>query len=119
MKFKIDENLPIEIAELLNNDGYDAKTVIDQGLCGDDDPDIAAICQEEERILVTLDKDFSDIRTYPPENYPGILVLRLRRQDKPHILNVFNSFKDLIPKEPLKRHLWIIDENQVRIRGSG
>ena len=89
MKFKIDENLPIEIAELLNNDGYDAKTVIDQGLCGGDDPGIAAICQEEKRIIVTLDTDFSDIRTYPPENYPGIIVLRLRRQDKPHIINVF------------------------------
>jgi predicted nuclease of predicted toxin-antitoxin system len=119
MKFKIDENLPIEIAELLNNEGCDAKTVTEQGLCGGDDSDIAVVCQEEERILVTLDTDFSDIRTYPPENYPGIIVMRLRRQDKLHIINIFNSFKDLIPKEPLKKHLWIISENQVRIRGDG
>ncbi|MBS3909668.1 MAG: DUF5615 family PIN-like protein [Actinobacteria bacterium] len=27
MRFKIDENLPIEIAELLIHAGYDAKTV--------------------------------------------------------------------------------------------
>lgn len=27
MQFKIDENLPIEIAELLNDAGHDAKTV--------------------------------------------------------------------------------------------
>ena len=32
MQFKIDENLPIEIAELLINAGYDAKTVNDQQL---------------------------------------------------------------------------------------
>jgi predicted nuclease of predicted toxin-antitoxin system len=29
MQFKIDENLPIEIAELLIDAGYDAKTVYD------------------------------------------------------------------------------------------
>jgi len=34
MQFKIDENLPIEIAELLINAGYDAKTVKDQQLQG-------------------------------------------------------------------------------------
>ena len=32
MQFKIDENLPIKIAELLINAGYDAKTVNDQQL---------------------------------------------------------------------------------------
>jgi hypothetical protein len=34
MQFKIDENLPIKIAELLINAGYDAKTVNDQQLQG-------------------------------------------------------------------------------------
>jgi len=38
MQFKIDENLPIEIAELLINAGNDAKTVNDQQLQGSRDP---------------------------------------------------------------------------------
>jgi len=38
MQFKIDENLPIEIAELLINAGHDAKTVNDQQLQGTKDP---------------------------------------------------------------------------------
>jgi hypothetical protein len=32
MQFKIDENMPIEIAELLNDAGHDAKTVNNQQL---------------------------------------------------------------------------------------
>ncbi len=32
MKFKIDENLPVELAEFLRNEGYDAITVIEQNL---------------------------------------------------------------------------------------
>jgi len=32
MQFKVDENLPIEVAELLNVAGHDALTVLDQKL---------------------------------------------------------------------------------------
>ncbi len=116
MKFKIDENLPVEIAELLKQEGYDAMTVIEQNLSGEKDPQIASICRKEERIIVTLDTDFADIRTYPPDKYPGIIVMRLVRQDKPHILRVFTGLLGLLSKEPLKSHLWIVDEDRVRIR---
>jgi predicted nuclease of predicted toxin-antitoxin system len=32
MKFKTDENLPIQAAELLRDAGYDALTVLEQGM---------------------------------------------------------------------------------------
>ncbi|MCU0286889.1 MAG: DUF5615 family PIN-like protein [Acidobacteria bacterium] len=117
MKFKIDENLPVEIAELLRQQGYDASTVMEQYLGGEKDPKIASICRLEKRILITLDVDFSDIRTYPPEKFPGIVVLRLQRQDKFHVINVFTSLIKLFSKEQLQSHLWIVDEKRIRIRG--
>jgi predicted nuclease of predicted toxin-antitoxin system len=43
MRFKVDENLPVEVADSLRQAGYDTATVI------------------------TLDTDFADIRAYPPE----------------------------------------------------
>src|SRR5436190_1527827 len=46
-------------------------TVYDQGLRGHDDGDIADVCRREQRALVTLDLDFSDVRVYPPAHYPG------------------------------------------------
>lgn len=82
MKFKIDENMPLEVAELLRNAGHDSATVAEQNLSGTSDTSLATICLKEERILVTLDNDFADIRTYPPNKFPGIIVLRLNRQDK-------------------------------------
>lgn len=39
-------------------------------------------------MLVTLDMDFADIRTYPPADFPGLIALRLGRQDKPYVLDV-------------------------------
>jgi len=43
MTFKVDENLPTEVADLLNAAGHDALTVRDQGVSGAHDPDLAAL----------------------------------------------------------------------------
>lgn len=117
MKFKIDENLPVEAAELLRQAGHDAITVPEQHLGGCADSDVALVCQQERRILVTLDMDFADIRAYPPRQYPGLLVLRLKRQDKPQVLETLRRLVQVLPREPLERHLWIVEEERIRIRG--
>ena len=116
MKFKIDENLPIEVGESLRNEGYDSVTVLNQNLSGTSDTNLAEICLKERRILVTLDIDFADIRTYPPEKYAGIIVLRLKRQDKLHVLEIFSHAARLFSDEPIERHLWIVEEDKIRIR---
>ncbi len=91
MKFKVDENLPVDVAELLREAGYDAATVLEQHLSGAVDSAVASVCRQEGRTLVTLDLDFADIRSYPPAQYPGLIVLRLKQQDKPHILEVLRN----------------------------
>jgi predicted nuclease of predicted toxin-antitoxin system len=116
MAFKVDENLPVEIADLLRQAGYDAVTVSEQHLEGSTDSAIASVCQEEGRALVTLDTDFADIRAYPPAQFPGLIVLRLHRQDKPHVLEVIERLIPLLSSEPLEHLLWIVEETRVRIR---
>src|SRR5919109_5557718 len=116
MRFKVDENLPIEGAQLFREAGHEVATVLDQHLGGKDDRTVATICQQEARALVTLDLDFADIRTYPPAHYAGMVVLRLRRQDKPHALEVFTRVIPLLAQEPLAQRLWIVEEHRIRIR---
>jgi predicted nuclease of predicted toxin-antitoxin system len=82
MLFKVDENLPIEIAELLSDLGHDAKTIKNQNLQGVNGRVLLERCDKEKRILVTLDIDFSDIRTYPPQDHEGIILLRVGNQSK-------------------------------------
>jgi hypothetical protein len=64
MGFKIDENLPREVADNLRAFNHDAMTVADQGLKGGPDSEISKVCRNEGRVLVTLDLDFADTRTY-------------------------------------------------------
>ena len=116
MKFKIDENVPLEVAGLLRDAGHNSATVSEQNLTGTSDASLSAVCRKEKRILVTLDNDCADIRTYPPDKFPGIVVMRLNRQDKVHVLEVFGHAMSLFPKEPLEQCLWIVEEDKIRIR---
>lgn len=116
MKFKIDENLPVEVAELLQQAGYDALTVLDQALGGEVDSKIGTICQREGRIIVTLDLDFADIRAYPPKDFSGLIVLRLKRQDKLHVLEIVKRLLKTLQHESPVNKLWIVGEHRVRIR---
>ena len=117
MLFKVDENLPVEIAGLLAGFGHEAKTVNDQLLQGAEDSVLIEKCDRENRIIITLDTDFSDIRTYPPWEHEGIIVLRVGNQSKNHIIKVFQNILPLLSREPIKNRLWIVEENMIRIRG--
>lgn len=118
-RFKVDENLPMEVAGVLREAGHDAVTVGEQQLGGEADPAIAAVCRIERRTLLTLDTDFADLRAYPPESAAGIVVLRLRRQDRAHVVAVVTRLLPRFEEEPLAGFLWIVDEERIRIRGAG
>jgi len=117
MRFKIDENLPVELVAMLRNGGHDAMSVTEQGLGGAMDEQVAERCIDEDRAIVSLDLDFADIRRYPPSIHRGLIVLRLADQQKRIITSVFTRVISLIGVEPLVGRLWIVDEAQVRIRG--
>ena len=115
--FKVDENLPKEVAELLVSAGHDAVTVGDQRMAGQPDANIAMVCQREGRAVVTLDLHFADIRVYPPADYSGIIVFRLARLGKLPVLSVLQRLLPLLKRESLVGKLWIVDESSVRGHG--
>ncbi len=115
-KFKVDENLPVEVAELLRGAGHDAVTIAQQSMVGYPDDAVADACRREGRAIVTLDQDFADIRAYSPSDYSGIVVLRLWRSDKPLVISIMHRLLLLLEKEPLRGKLWIVDGASVRIR---
>ncbi len=116
MEFKIDENLPIEVAQALIAAGHGACTIHDQQLVGQPDPTIAVVCRDEARVLLTLDMDFADIRAYPPGEYGGLIVLRPRTQSKSAVLSLVQRLLPILDREPLIRCLWLVDPVGIRIR---
>ncbi len=116
MKLKIDENLPKECAEFLSRSGWEADTVADERLTGAEDAAIAGASRAEERVLVTLDLDFANIRAYPPSEYAGIIVLRSKRQDKHSVLALVHSVALVLANRAPAGELWIVEPDRIRFR---
>ena len=119
MKFKVDENLPVEAAEVLRDAGYAADTVTEQSLSGSDDESVAAKSRSEGRVLVTLDLDFANIQAYPPGMHAGIVVFRLKQQDKATVLAYVRRLAAALPHRSPSGELWIISGNRIRFRQGG
>jgi predicted nuclease of predicted toxin-antitoxin system len=119
VKFKTDENLPNEAASTLTDLGFDVETVWDESLSGADDQTIADRARGEGRILVTLDRDFADIRAYPPEQNPGIIVLRLGVQDKETVIAYVRRVAMVWTSRSPAGELWIVERDRIRFRHGG
>jgi predicted nuclease of predicted toxin-antitoxin system len=116
LRFKIDENLPADCAVLLRKAGFGADTVADERLAGADDTVIAIHSQQEDRVLVTLDLDFCNIRTYPPSQHAGIVVLRPKRQDKYTVLALMERIVLALSRRTPTGELWIVEPDRIRFR---
>jgi predicted nuclease of predicted toxin-antitoxin system len=103
LKFKIDENLPVEAAATLRDSGFDAET-------------IAARVRGEGPVLLTLDLDFANIRAYPPDRHPGIIVLRLTTQDKPTVVEYVRRIAAAVKLRNPGGELWIVEADRIRFR---
>lgn len=116
MNFKIDENLPAECGALLREAGYGADTVAEENLAGADDSAIARSVRAEGRVLITLDLDFANIQAYPPSMQPGIIVLRLKRQDKHAVLGLMRRVVSALKTRLPAGDLWIVEPDRIRFR---
>ena len=82
---------------------------------GADDEVVADRLRREGRALITLDKDFCDVRAYPPHEYPGIVVIRSKRQSRPLLLRTLRSLLPMLKTELLAGKLWIAEPGRLRI----
>lgn len=116
MRFKIDENMPVDAAKLIQQYNYDVHTVFDENMSGAGDKDVFKACIDEKRILITLDLDFSDIWTYPPKETSGIIVIRTKKQDMHTLIAILTRLFEVLTTDDVLQKLWIVEEDRIRIR---
>jgi predicted nuclease of predicted toxin-antitoxin system len=118
MLAKTDENLPNEAATLLRSAGWSCATVYDEGLNGAADARVGQACRNEQRVLFTLDQNFADIRTYPPRDYIGIVVLKPREPHRAAILELLKTALNVLEKDWADHQLWIFEPARYRVRSA-
>lgn len=72
IRIKVDEDLPVQMAEIFAQYGHEATTVMEQGWQGLVDEQLWPRVQQEGRFLVAADKGFADLRTHSPGSHGKI-----------------------------------------------
>ncbi len=114
--FKLDENVPVAALDLFRAAGLDADTVPQEGLAGAKDPAVYRAAQDAIRVLVTIDLDFADIRTYPPAESQGVWILRMSSSAVAPLMEAIQRGIDLLRTENPSGQLWIIEKDRIRVR---
>jgi predicted nuclease of predicted toxin-antitoxin system len=119
MRIKLDENVPADLVSDLAALGHDVDTAPSEGLAGHDDPDVWAAAQAVERVLITQDLDFSDVRMFAPGTHHGLILVRLREPSRSRlrarVLAIFRG--EAI--ETWHRCLVVVSDRKVRVRRPG
>ena len=115
-RLKVDENLPREIAKLLNAHGYDAVTVLDQSWAGLGDDDLWKRIQAERRWLVTADKEFADLRLHPPGTHAGVVLFRSREEGLDDYLRLATTALERLDFNEIGGSVVVVTNRGVRSR---
>ena len=118
MRFLIDANLPRSLVGAIRQLGHGVEFARDIGLASAPDEAIFARARDSGAAIVTRDLDFADIRLYPPEQYAGIVVIRVSDDlQAAEIVRVAISFFQTSTFiDNLPGRLAIVEPDRVRIR---
>jgi predicted nuclease of predicted toxin-antitoxin system len=116
LRFKLDENLPVELLTVLRDAGHDADSIRDEGLTGAPDFTILDRMKEEGRVLLTMDKGIGDLRSYRPEEYPGIVLFRPRSSGRTATAGFVRQHLPEVLAQALTGRLLVVSERGIRAR---
>jgi predicted nuclease of predicted toxin-antitoxin system len=115
--FLVDEDMPRSTAAALRQAGHTAWDVRDIGLRGQGDDQVFAEAQARSAILVTADKGFSNVLSYPSGSHAGIVVMRVPNELPTWQVNheLMRALAEL-SGESLRGTLIIIEAGRTRVR---
>jgi predicted nuclease of predicted toxin-antitoxin system len=112
MRFLIDENIRREIIEFLKQKGHDV-AVVPSGI---EDDMVAKLAKKEKRILLTHDKHFTNIFSYPPKEFFGIIRIKIHPPRLKEILSSLGELLQRLSYEDLEKRLIILRKDGFQIK---
>jgi predicted nuclease of predicted toxin-antitoxin system len=114
LKFLADESFSFGIISVLRKKGYDIKW-IGEVAAGVSDRIVYKIAQEEDRVILTEDKDFGELAVRYRLKTSGVVLLRINSKEKElRQRRVFELFERFPGK--LEGHLIVVDSEKFRFR---
>ncbi len=112
----IDQNIRMEVAEALREDGHQVIHASDANLARRDDEEILRFATARKLAIVTFDIDFAELAYWARQPHHGVIRLKIEPQIPSHILPILRRFLTAHAQGGLENALVILAENKVRIR---
>jgi predicted nuclease of predicted toxin-antitoxin system len=116
VKIKLDENLSRHLKGQLAQLGHDVSTALEEGLLGRLDIDVGTAAKSEDRMILTLDLDFADLRKFPPGSHPGVILFRPRSMGPSAVNQFVLKFTQQTELTELARCLVVVEPHRIRVR---
>ena len=119
LRFFTDHCVPTSVIEALQSGGHEVLILKQHIPKNSNDADVLAKAQEINAVLVSLNGDFSDIVTYPPAQFQGIIALQVRNHPEaiPSILRRLTNYLSANPdQQHYKGRLFLVESHRIRIR---
>jgi predicted nuclease of predicted toxin-antitoxin system len=113
VRFKLDENLPVELAPEFRAMGHDTDTVADEGLCGEPDPAVVEAASAAHRILLTLDKGIADVRD---QRHAGVVLFRPDSAGRRAVLSFVRERISMLASMDLAGRVTVVGATRIRVR---
>ncbi len=118
MSVLLDHCTPRRYAKLLRQWGYSAELLSTYIAADSTDPNVLALAQSLDAVLLTVDLDFANILHYPPQSHAGVIVLRYQIQDEAALDTTLRQALSDLYRSGLRQTLLIVDPRRYRIRRS-
>ena len=116
MKFKLDENFPVELVTDLRRLGHDADTVTDEGLRGAADPVVVGAAFAADRIWFTLDKGIANLQRYPVHQHAGVVLFRPDTSGRGSVIEFVRERLPEVLEMDLAGRLTVVGPSRIRFR---
>ena len=119
LRFLADHCISNTIVQTLREAGYEVLRLRDVLPVESPDAIVIAKAQEVNAILLSMNGDFADIVTYPPQNYKAIVALQMRNHAEvvdalmSRLIKFLTLYSDV---GSFRRKLIVVEVNRIRIR---
>ena len=112
----LDQGLPPDAASILRAEGWDALHVREVGMSRAADQEILAFARTDDRVCVTLDRDFHAHIALDHAHSPSVLLLRWQGLDATALVDVLKKIWPRIEESLADRVAITATESALRIR---
>jgi len=116
MRIFCDQNILTETVTFLRSLGHDVTSTRECGLSCAGDAEVLDEAVRQDRVLLTYNADFSDIRSFPVGTHSGIMRLRVLEQTAECLHPILERALQQLEKRDVSGKLVTLSRSSVRIR---